>query len=516
MKKLSKALLVLTLGLSLPAALIANNQLELHALDDYVNADGDTQYGWNLVANETNATTWEFDENGDVSYCWAADGDISAQRVYNYALRNLEIEGDDSYSVSATFVPDPDSDLSAERTYGIVCWYQDADNYLLYWLQTKTDGCWSGQFYGRIDSAFRMMYMPQKYQSAIAYTDSWRKGEYYDMWWDQPANSHSELVGQKSVLLTTTVGLKVVSDIQTITVGGTETTCRRFELHQIVGGIDEISCEFYVKQLNAESGGFYTGVYSEMFNIGIEDFTIECTNTDFTKPLVAEVAALPETVASEEDIEKINAARGTYEGLLSYKESVPAETLTKLEAAEASVITYVDNRIAALDKTQSTFLTDLDAVLVLYESLSIAQQDSLTNIDLLSQAIEDADGWVDPNAPVETPSDSSQPSENPSDTPSQPGEEPSEPGEEPSQPGEEPSQPSEEPSQPSEEPSEPSVQPSEPSVQPSEPSVQPSEPSEPQGPTEEPKKGCKGAVAGSFGLMGALAALFVLLKNKHK
>ena len=163
MKKLTKTLLVLVLGFSLPAALNANNNLQLNALDDYVNADGETQYGWNLVANETNATTWEFDENGEVSYCWAADGDISAQRVYNYALRNLEINGDDSYSVSAKFVPDPDSDLSAERTYGLVCWYQDADNYLLYWLQTKTDGCWSGQFYGRIDGAFRQIYMPEKY-----------------------------------------------------------------------------------------------------------------------------------------------------------------------------------------------------------------------------------------------------------------------------------------------------------------------------------------------------------------
>ena len=320
MKKCCKGLLVLAIGLALPAALLANNQFEVKAFDDFVNEEGNTQYGWHLVANETNQKIWEFDENGEVAYCWAGDGDISAQRVYNYALRNLAIDGDDTYSVSATFVPDPDSDLSAERTYGIVCWYQDADNYLIYWMQQKTAGDWSGQFYGRVDGSLRQIYMPQKYNGSIGYVDGWLRGEYYDLWWDQGAYTHPEILMKRNALITTTVGLKVVSNIQEVTVGGTATTCRRFELHQIVNGEDHISCEFYVKQITAESGEFYTGVYSEMFNIGIEDFEISCTNTDFTKSVADSINALPEAVDNVSQIAAIAEARNAYNGLL-YKEA---------------------------------------------------------------------------------------------------------------------------------------------------------------------------------------------------
>ena len=479
MKKCCKGLLVLAIGLALPAALLANNQYEVKAFDDFVNEDGNTQYGWHLVANETNQKIWEFDENGEVAYCWAGDGDISAQRVYNYALRNLAIDGDDSYSVSATFVPDPDSDLSAERTYGIVCWYQDADNYLIYWMQQKTAGDWSGPFYGRVGGSLRQIYMPQKYNGSIGYVDGWLRGEYYDMWWDQGAYTHPEILMQRNALITNTIGLKVVSDIKEVTVGGTPTTCRRFELHQIVNDEDHISCEFYVKQINADSGDFYTGVYSEMFNIGIENFEIACTNTDFTAPVVEAINALPEAVDNIAQISSIINARNSYNGLLSYQNLVDASVLAKLENAEASVGAYVDSVILALDKTQTSFVSDVENVLNLYESLSVELQDKVTKVAELAQAIEDAENWVDP---------STKPSDEPSNEPSE------EPSNEPSE------EPSDEPTtQPSEKPSD------EPTTQPSDEPVQPS----------EPKKGCKGSTGATAGLLGLLFTALVALKKKR-
>lgn len=475
MKKCCKGLLVLAIGLALPAALLANNQFEVKAFDDFVNEEGNTQYGWHLVANETNQKIWEFDENGEVAYCWAGDGDISAQRVYNYALRNLAIQGDDSYTVSATFVPDPDSDLSAERTYGIVCWYQDADNYLIYWMQQKTAGDWSGQFYGRVDGSLRQMYMPQKYNGSIGYVDGWMRSEYYDMWWDQGAYTHPEILMKRNALITTTVGLKVVSSIEEVTVGGTATTCRKFELHQIVNNEDHVSCEFYVKQIDANSGEFYTGVYSEMFNIGIEDFEISCTNTDFTKPVVEAINALPETIDNVAHIGNVVEARNSYNGLLSYQSNVAADVVSKLENAETSVGAYVDSVILALDKTQPTFVADVEAALKLYESLSVELQEKVSKTAELAQAIEDAENWVDP---------SQKPSDNPSEDPSEnPSEEPS-------------TQPSEKPSD------EPSTQPS---TQPSEDPVEPT----------EPEKGCKGSAGATAGILGLLFTALLALKKKR-
>lgn len=398
MKKSSKILCALVAGLFLPNLLIKSSEPVLAYVDDYVNEDGVTQYGYYLVANEVNQKVWEFDEEtGEVSYCYAGDGDISAQRVYNYAIRNLEIEGTDSYSVSATFVPDPDSDLSAERAYGIVCWYQDADNYLIYWMQQKTSGDWSGQFYGRVDGSLRHMWMPKKYEGgSITYSDYWLRGEYYDLWWDQSVYTHPDLLSQRNILLTTTVGLKVVSSLEEVTVAGETLTCRKFELHQIVNNEDKLSCEFYVKQIKADSGSFYTGVYSEMFNVGIENFTISCENTDFTKPVVEAINALPESMDNITQIADITKARTMYNGLLSYKSQVAEDVVSKLENTEDSVGTYVDNAILALDDTKSSFVDDVDATLNLYESLSVELQEKVSKTDELLAAIEKAKTWQDP------------------------------------------------------------------------------------------------------------------------
>lgn len=398
MKKGLKIILSVLSGVLFSSLIIQSSPVHVHALDDYTNEEGQTQYGWSLVANETNVSCWEFDEQGELAYCYAAEGDTANQRVYNYALRNLAIQQDDSYSVSCVFTPDPDSDLSAERAYGLVCWYQDADNYLLYWMQQKTGGDWSGQFYGRINGSFRKMWMPESCASgAIPYVDGWRKGEYYDLWWDQSKNSHPAICNERNALLTTTIQLKVVSSLEECTVAGETKTCRKFELHQIIHDEDFISCIFYVEQLNANSGDFYTGVYSECFSVGLSDFTITTTNTDFATPVKEKINALPETIVNESQIIDVMQARNAYEGLLSYQSLLTTNDVEKLTTAEEAVGLYVDNKIMALDHNKSSFKQDVDAAYNLFISLNEILQGKVTKVTELSNAINEAKDWKDPN-----------------------------------------------------------------------------------------------------------------------
>lgn len=418
MKKKLKALLVSTFALAIPLTTTAINHEVSALVDDYVYEDGTIQYGYAIDATEINASCWEFDENGEVSGCLAGLGDTESQKDHNYALRNLAIQGDDSYSVSAKFIPSEESDLSIERTYGIVAWYQDYENYLVYWMQQKTGGDWSGQFYGRIDGLMRKFYVPQNYcdMGNIEYNDFFINAEFEDLWWDQNY-SHPSLKGQKAVLLTTSIELKVVSTLKEVTVGGETLTCRSFELHQIVDEIDYTSCEFIIKQINTSASGnldeFYTGIYSQSFDIGIEDFTITCEKTNFVNNFATKVESLPTTVTSEDDLNTVISVDNAYKGLLSYKANVNSETLTKLENAKNAAVSYVDSEIALLDKSKTTFVEDVDKVVELYELLPEEYQKSITNLDLLTKAIEDADNWVDPSL---TPSDT--PSEIPSETPS--------------------------------------------------------------------------------------------------
>lgn len=374
--------------------------LQAMALEDYTDADGTTHYGWNLVANETNAAVWSFGEDGMVNYCDAANGDTAEQRVYNYAIRNLAIKSAESdYSVSCTFTPNEDSDLSAERTYGIVPWYQDADNYLIYWLQQKTGGNWSGQFYGRIGGAFRAMYIPESEASgAIEYANYWRKGEYYDMWWDQASDTNPELYNKSGILLTQTVTLKVESVIEKVTVNSEEATCRKFSLHQIVNGNDALVQTFYIKQINAENGDFYTGIYSEAFSVGISDFQITVTDTDFAAPVVEAINALPAQVSSSEDIAAIVNARTLYNDLLSYQSLIGEEELAKLDAAETAVGAYVDSVIEGLDGTKSSFKEDVESAYQLYSGLPAYLQQKVTKLDQLVAAINEVKTWTDPNS----------------------------------------------------------------------------------------------------------------------
>ena len=258
------------------------------------------------------------------------------------------------------------------------------------------------------------MWMPQKYNGSITYTDAWLRGEYYDMWWDQAAYTHPALLNQRNILLTTTVGLKVVSSIEEVTVANETLKCRKFELHQIVNDVDHLSCEFYVKQINENSGEFYTGVYSEMFNVGISSFTIDCEKTDFTKKTVEAINALPSSVSNVSQINDIIKARKTFNGLLSYQSQLDESVVTKLVNAENAVGTYVDNVILSLDSNKKTFVSDVEAALNLYESLTSELQEKVSKTDELLKAIEDAKNWVDPS---DKPS--IEPSQEPSIEPSQ-------------------------------------------------------------------------------------------------
>ena len=171
---------LLLAGAIVTAAALAGTQA-VTAGATFTDADDVTHYGWSLVCNPTEEALFEFGADGNVSAINAAEGDIANQRVNMYAIRDTEHAGDEAYTVSATFTPDSESDLSTERAYGIVPWYMDSNNYLIYWLQQKLDGGWSGQFYGRVDGSFKAW--------AQADGGSWITGEYDDMWWDKDRKS---------------------------------------------------------------------------------------------------------------------------------------------------------------------------------------------------------------------------------------------------------------------------------------------------------------------------------------
>ena len=415
MNKVKKLLLVMASAL-VSAAVISNSpRVNVNALEDYVNEEGETQYGWHIIANETNASCFEFADNGELSYCSAAEGDTSDQRVNNYAIRNLAINSDDSYTVSATFVPDEESDTSVERTYGILAWYQDPDNFIIYWLNQKANE-WSGQLYGRVGGAFRKLWIPKGIGN-IPVEDYWRKGEYYDMWWDANTAAHPQLCGNRTALLNHSVNLEVESSIETCTVGGEEYTCRQFTLAQTVGDERFELTSFYIQQITADKGPFYTGVYSECFNVGIEDFQVVPTNTNFAANVVQSINNLPNVVEGMSQVNIIAAVRGQYEGLLSFKSGVSAEELAKLEAAEDKIGDYVDGEIEGLDYDSETYPTDVTRVYDLYVSLPEMYQDKVSKVDDLVQAVNNAKTWVKPSERVsEEPT--IEPSEEPSVEPS--------------------------------------------------------------------------------------------------
>ena len=373
------------------------------ALPNYVDQDENEIYGWHIVGNELNRQAWEFDENNNLVYCYAAEADTGTQRMYNYAIRNLPIDERDDYVVQATFTPDEDTDLTAERTHGIVCYYQNTDNYLIYWIQQKQNE-WSAMFYGAIDGFYRSFAVDYDW-TGFSFTnqgqlmDQWFNGEYYDMWWDQSVCTNSELLGRRDAIVNNVVTLKVESTwVGDVTRGGTTKQCRKYTCYENVetesGTVVKKSCELYVafKYDNPRAGfdvtgPFYTGIYSEMFSFGV-DYHLEVSTTDFAGKVAAEIAALPSEITSVNDIEAVEAARVSYETLLDFKAGVPTESVNALETAEASCAAYVDSLINALDPRSPTFEADLLAAIDVYSGVSEWILDYITAEAYLQQMVD--------------------------------------------------------------------------------------------------------------------------------
>lgn len=388
----------------LVGAAISTNAVGANAFSDYVDSDGTTHYGWEIIANETNAACWDFNEDsGMVSGTRAAEGDTSNQRVWNYAIRNLEIDSGDGFSLSATFTPDPDSDLSVERAYGLVPWYQDEDNYIIYWVQQKTGGNWSSQLYGRIAGSFRKYWIPSDYcVGSISTSDAWRNNEYEDMWYDCATHVNPLLLGQNSALLSAEMTLKVVSDIETITVNEKEVSSRYFELHQIVASsesgeaTDKTIMKMYIK-MDGDAGNFRTGLYSEAFSVAISNFSLEAKNTDFAGKVVSLFTDLPSQISSESDIQEVMDARTAYKQLLDLKSNVSSTDLSILENAETTSAAYVDDVIDGLDSSKATFKEDVNAAYELYSSLNEEIQAKVTKLQALIDAMNEAKNWSEPS-----------------------------------------------------------------------------------------------------------------------
>lgn len=387
-KKLTFFLTVFVLGLLFSA----------NSKAAFTDADGNVYYGWDVIATEDNQSAFEFDGDGNLVYVWAAEGDVATQRVNMYAMRKLALTAEEEYTLQATFVPESGTDTSVERTYGLVVWYLDADNYLLYWMQQKIDGGWSAQFYGRIDGTFRRYVTNLQLEGKTPSNqveDYWHSGEYNDMWWDNPHTAHPAVLRQRDVLIDTTFTLKVVSKIVTITVDGKEWTGRAFELYQIIDGEEFSPSIYYVQGVVEQGDGFRTGVYAEAFNFGVEGFSLTA-ETDFAAAVEAEIDGLGE-VESAADLNRVMEARSNYEALLDLKADVSEDKVGALEEAEASAGAYVDSLILALDQTKSTFVEDVQAVYDLYGSLSDEILAHVTKTQELAEAVNAARDWEDPN-----------------------------------------------------------------------------------------------------------------------
>ena len=394
MKK--KFLLLSTSLFTLFVALTLN--IKADAMDNYQDKDGQTLYGWALETNDTDAGLWEFDENGNPTAVYAAEGDTANQWTNNYAIRNLAIGADDNYTLQTTFTPDPETDLSVDRAYGLLVWYQDPDNFLIYWLQQKPNPEWSAQFYGRVDGVYKSFYFEPEYNLGnIGYMDDWRKGEFYDMWWDS-GYANTELRGNRTAIVSSTVTLKVISNVEKVTVAGVEESCRRFELHQIVNGVDHTTSAFYVRGINETSDEFYTGIYSEKFNVTLSDYSLEFdSQSDIVKAVDDKIATLPEVISEISDIKKVIDVSSEYKTLLTLKSNVSSANQEKIERLDAEVVTFVDGKIDALDPNKPSYVDDVLALEQLYYELPVEYSDNLTKLDVLIEALENIENWEDPS-----------------------------------------------------------------------------------------------------------------------
>ena len=391
---MAKKFLILFASLFL-AVFVFANKVNAHDFDNYEDEDGNIQYGWHLETTVTDASTWYFNEDGTPKASYAAEGDTGSQFTNNYAIRNLAIGSADSYSLQTTFTPDPDSDLSVERAYGILLWYQNEDNFLIYWLMQKPNE-WSGQFYGRVNGFYKKFYMTQETANLgnIGYHDGFRGMEFNDMWWDS-LHAHEALRGNRASIVNSAVTLTVNSAVETITIGGAAVESRYFEIYQTVNDSPYLTAKFYVQDVNSTSGDFYTGLYSERFNVDFSNYSLTC-DTDFAAPVNNAISALPAAISTNAEMLEVIKVASDYKSLLSFASGISADNKAKIEALDASVVPYVDNKILALDVNKTTFVDDVLGLVDLYESLPICYQDALTQVDALLEAIDQAENWEDP------------------------------------------------------------------------------------------------------------------------
>ena len=390
-----KKFLVLSLSLF---TLVLSLTMNVNAMENYENEDGETLYGWALETNDTDAELWEFDENGMPTAVYAAEGDTANQWTNNYAIRNLAIGADDNYVLETTFTPDSDTDLSVDRAYGLLVWYQDPDNFLLYWLQQKPLPQWSAQFYGRVDGVYKSFYFePQFDLGNIGYMNEWRKGEFYDMWWDSNY-ANPQLRGNSTAIVNAVVTLKIESSVDSVTVAGVTQNARRFAFHQIVNGVDYNAGEFYVKGLDENSGDFYTGLYSEKFNVALSDYSLTFdSQNDIVSDVEAKISQLPESITSISEIANVIEVAEDYKTLLNLQSGISAANQEKITKLDAEVVTFVDGQIAALNPNLPSYVDDVLALEELYYTLPVEYSDSLQNIDALIEALENIENWEDPS-----------------------------------------------------------------------------------------------------------------------
>lgn len=222
---------------------------------------------WSVIADETNKDLYTFDPiTGEVSGINCIADDSGNQHCNMYAVYGVPVGA--NYTVQATFDPTQTdaNEKGSERTYGILAYYKDADNWLIYWMQQKPGGDWSAQLYGKIGGEWRNF-------TEATTADGWNNGEWAtERWWDF-GNSNTQLNVNTHPLLSTKVTVKIVSTVQEITVGGEQVTVRAFEIHQIVGNEDKVVTTYYVKDAVSVEG-VSVGVYAKNFDLVISDFRL--------------------------------------------------------------------------------------------------------------------------------------------------------------------------------------------------------------------------------------------------
>lgn len=358
--------------------------------------NSETTVGWEIISTQDNGVLFTF-ENGNIKHIAASDGVVDVQRMNMYAMRTSKRSADETYSVKATFTPDSDLASGSERTYGVIPWYLDENNFLIYWLQQKTDGAFSGQFYGKVNGSWKSrMYSDEE--------TFWSNSEYDDFWWDG-GNHPENIKGKKNILLTETITLLV--NVSNVIHTGTQLPAKKFEIHEIGTKVvegetvedDGIIKTVWVKDSTLQ-GNIRTGVYMENFNMAIDNFNSYGITDD---ALVASAEEKIEAIASEvtkNDISDIITARNEYLELADNMNRVNPDSVDKLVLSETAAAIAVDAVISALDKTTISFLADVTEARTIFDSLSEEISSQVTKVALLMAAEVETSYLVAANAVI--------------------------------------------------------------------------------------------------------------------